>query len=215
MSTTAHAGAIRSRLSWPNRIVMHPLAKPTLFAALSLPMLYLVWAAFADALGANPAQAMVRALGDWTLRALVLALAVTPLRVITGWSALVRLRRMCGLFVAFYASMHLLAYAWLDTGWDWAEVVHDTAKRPFILVGMLAWVLLMVLAATSFNGAVRALGGKAWQRLHRLVYLVAGLAVLHFYWMRSSKNDLTEVSVYAAVFIGLLGWRAWRRWGPR
>ena len=215
MVTIATGGDIRLRLSWPNRLLLHPLAKPVLFVALCLPMAYLVWAAMADALGANPAQALVRGLGDWTIRALVLVLAVTPLRVIAGWSALARMRRLIGLFVAFYASMHLLAYAWLDTGWDWAEVLHDVAKRPFILVGMLAWLLLMVLAATSFNGAVRALGGKSWQRLHRLVYAVAGLAVLHFYWMRSSKNDFTEVSVYAAVFVGLLGWRAWRRWGPR
>ncbi|HEY9096508.1 MAG TPA: protein-methionine-sulfoxide reductase heme-binding subunit MsrQ [Hydrogenophaga sp.] len=171
-----------------------------------------MWAAYADLLGANPAEALIRSMGDWTIRFLVLVLTVTPLRTMVGLPALLRLRRMIGLFVFFYASMHLLAYAWFDQGFDWTEVAIDTGKRPFILVGMLGWVLLSLLALTSFNQVIRWLGGRRWQMLHRLVYLIAGLAVLHFFWMRSGKNDFAEVFVYAVLFTSLLGWRVWRHW---
>ena len=124
----------------------------------------------------------------------------------------VPLRRMAGLFVAFYASMHLLAYALFDMGFDVAGIAADVIKRPFILVGFLGWVLLLALAATSFNRAIRAMGAKRWQMLHRSVYLIAGLAVLHFFWMRAGKNNFAEVGVYAAVLGSLLAWRVWRRW---
>jgi methionine sulfoxide reductase heme-binding subunit len=195
-----------------NRWLMHPFAKPLVFLAASLPFAWLVWAAFADQLGANPAEALIRSLGDWNIRFLVLVLLVTPLRTIAGWPALARLRRMLGLFVFFYSSMHLLAYAWFDQGFVWSEVVTDIAKRPFILVGMLAWSMLLMLTLTSFNKAIRWLGARRWQWLHRLVYAIAGLAVLHFFWMRSGKNDFAEVAVYASAFTVLLGWRAWRSW---
>ena len=118
---------------------------------------------------------------------------------------------MLGLFVFFYACMHLLAYAWFDMEFDLAGIVADIVKRPFILVGFLGWLLLLALAATSFNRAIRTLGAQTWQRLHRMVYAVAGLAVLHFFWMRSGKNDYAEVAVYAALLAALLGWRLWRR----
>lgn len=190
---------------------MHPTAKGLVFVIALLPAAWLFWAAWADQLGANPAEALIRSLGDWSLRFLVLVLAVTPLRVLSGWQALARLRRMIGLFMFFYASLHLLAYAWLDMGWDLVAVVADVVKRPFILVGMSAWFVLLLLAATSFNRAIRALGARRWQALHRGVYGVAGLAVLHFFWMRSGKNDFAEVAVYAAVLGALLGWRLWRR----
>ncbi|ODT33561.1 MAG: sulfoxide reductase heme-binding subunit YedZ [Hydrogenophaga sp. SCN 70-13] len=195
------------------RALLHPLAKPLVFAVWLLPFAWLFWAAAADRLGANPAEALIRSLGDWTLRALVLVLLVTPLRVTLSWPALARFRRMLGLFVFFYATLHWLAYAWFDMGFDWAEVVADIPKRPFILVGTLAWLLLLALAATSFNRAIRALGAPRWQALHRLVYAVAALAVLHFFWMRAGKHDFNEVAVYAMLFAALLGWRAWRRWG--
>jgi len=186
---------------------MHPLAKPAVFALGLLPFAWLVWGAATDRLGANPAEYLERSLGDWTLRFLCMTLAVTPARVVTGTPALARFRRMLGLFVYFYAVLHLLAYAWFDMGFDPAEIARDIPKRPFILVGFTAFLLLTPLAATSFNRAVKALGARRWQALHRLVYAVAGLAILHFFWMRAGKNDFAEVAVYAAILGGLLGWR--------
>lgn len=194
------------------RWLNHRVVKPAVFVLCLLPLASLVWAVVADRLGANPAEALIRSLGDWTLRALVLVLAVTPVRVVLGVPALARLRRMLGLFVFFYASLHWLAYVWFDQGFDWAAVLADVPKRPFILVGTLAWLLLLALAATSFNRAIRTLGSARWQMLHRGVYLVAGLAILHFFWMRASKNNFGEVAVYAALLAVLLGWRLWRRW---
>ena len=194
-----------------HRWIGHRAAKPVGFVLACLPFVWLVWAALSDQLGANPAEALIRALGDWTLRFLVLVLAITPLRVTAGWPALARLRRMVGLFVFFYACMHLLAYAWFDMEFDLTGIAADVVKRPFILVGFLSWVLLLALAATSFNRAIRALGAARWQWLHRAVYAIAGLAVLHFFWMRAGKNDFAEVAVYAAILSALLGWRVWRR----
>jgi sulfoxide reductase heme-binding subunit YedZ len=188
----------------------HPAVKPVVFVLWLLPAAWLVWAAFHDGLGANPAEALIRSLGDWSLRALVLVLLVTPLRVWMGWPQLARLRRMLGLFVFFYASLHWLAYAWFDMGFVWPDIVADVPKRPFILVGTLGWLLLLVLAATSFNRAIRWLGAARWQALHRSVYAIAALAVLHFFWMRAGKQDFAEVAVYAAIFGGLLGWRLLR-----
>ena len=193
-----------------NRWLGHSATKPVGFALALLPLAWLVWAAFTNQLGANPAEALIRSLGDWTIRFLVLVLAITPLRTVTGWVALARLRRMVGLFVFFYACLHLLAYAWFDMEFSVPAVVDDVIKRPFILVGFLGWLLLLVLAATSFNRAIRAMGAQRWQLLHRAVYAIAGLAVLHFFWMRSGKNDFTEVAVYAGLFSALLGWRLWR-----
>ena len=191
--------------------LLHPAAKPVVFGLCLLPLAWLVWATATDQLGANPAEALIRATGDWTLRALCLVLAVTPLRVLTTTPQLARFRRMLGLLVFFYALLHLLSYAWFDMGFDWAEILRDIAKRPFILVGSLALALLALLAATSFNRAIKALGGRRWQLLHRSVYAVAGLAVLHFFWMRAGKNDFAEVAVYAAILGVLLGWRVWQR----
>jgi methionine sulfoxide reductase heme-binding subunit len=137
---------------------------------------------------------------------------VTPLRQATGWHALARFRRMLGLFTFFYGVLHFLCFAWLDMGLDLAAIVADIPKRPFILVGSSALLLMLPLAATSFNGAVRALGAKRWQALHRAVYAVALLALLHFFWMRAGKNDFAEVAVYAAILGVLLGWRVHRAW---
>jgi len=197
-----------------NRWLSHRAAKPLLFVVWILPAVWLFWAAWNDQLGANPAEALIRSLGDWSLRALVLVLLVTPLRVMAARPALARLRRMLGLFVFFYASLHLLAYAWFDMGFEWPDVLADLAKRPFILVGFLSWVLLLLMAATSFNRAIRALGAVRWRWLHRSVYAVACLAVLHFFWMRSGKNDFAEVGVYAVLLAALLGWRVWNHWRP-
>jgi len=196
-----------------NRLLLHPAVKPGLFGLALLPLAWLVWGAATDGLGANPAEALIRATGDWTLRALCLTLAVTPLRQATGWHALARLRRMLGLFAFFYGLLHFLAFAWLDMGLDLQAMLRDIAKRPFILVGTLALVLMLPLAATSFNGAIRALGAARWQALHRAVYAIAALALLHFFWMRAGKNDFAEVGVYTVVVGVLLGWRLWRRLG--
>jgi len=194
-------------------LVRHAWAKPVVFLILLLPFGWLVWAVVGDQLGANPAQALVRSTGDWTLRSLCLVLVVTPLRVVLNAPELARFRRMTGLFVFFYAALHLLSYSWFDMGFDVADIGRDIVKRPFILVGFLAFLLLTVLALTSFNRAVRALGGKNWQRLHRLVYLISGLAVLHFFWMRAGKNDFAEVVFFGSILALLLGWRVYRRRG--
>lgn len=188
-------------------LFLHRLAKPIIFGLSLLPFCWLLFAAITNQLGANPAEALVRATGDWTLRFLCMVLAVTPLRSITGTPALARFRRMLGLFVYFYVLLHLLSYSWFDMGFDVPDIARDVAKRPFILVGFSAFLLLTPLALTSFNRAIKALGGKRWQLLHRLIYVIAGLALLHFFWMRSGKNDFAEVFIYAAILGALLGWR--------
>ena len=189
------------------RTLLHPAAKPLLFVLGLLPFAWLFYGALTDNLGANPAEYLTRATGDWTLRCLCLTLAVTPLRVAAGLPALARLRRMLGLFVYFYVVLHLLAYSWFDQGLDLGEIGKDIAKRPFILVGFTGFLLLTPLAATSFNRAVKALGARRWQALHKLVYAIAPLAILHFFWMRAAKNNFGEVIVYAAILAVLLGWR--------
>jgi sulfoxide reductase heme-binding subunit YedZ len=188
---------------------MHPAAKPLVFVLCLLPFAWLVYGAFTDGLGANPAEYLIRANGDWTLRFICIVLAVTPLRVITKWNALARFRRMLGLFAYFYVVVHLLSYSWFDMEFDIAGIAKDIAKRPFILVGFAAFVLLTPLAATSFNRAIRALGAKRWQALHKLIYLIAGLGLLHFFWMRAGKNNFAEVFVYVAIIAVLLAWRVW------
>lgn len=193
------------------KLLLRPAAKMVAFVLCLLPLAWLVYAAWANQLGANPAEALVRATGDWTLRALCLVLAATPLRVLTGTPQLARFRRMLGLFVFFYGLLHVLSYSWFDMGFDLPDIARDIPKRPFILVGFAAFGLLVLLAATSFHRAIRALGAKRWQALHRSVYAVAALAVLHFFWMRAGKNNFGEVAVYAAILAALLGWRLWRR----
>lgn len=189
------------------RLLLHPAAKPLVFVVCLLPFAWLFYGALANQLGANPAEALIRALGDWTLRFICIVLAVTPLRVISNTPALARFRRMLGLFAYFYVVMHLLSYSWFDMGFDVGDIIADIIKRPFILVGFLAFLLLTPLAATSFNAAIKAMGAKRWQWLHKLVYLIAGLGLLHFFWMRAGKNNFTEVFVYAAIVALLLGWR--------
>lgn len=179
-----------------------------------LPLAWLVMQTVMDQLGPNPAEALIRATGDWTLRSLCVVLAVTPLRQLLGWPELIRFRRMLGLLVFTYASLHLICYAWFDMGFDASDTVQDIIKRPFILVGFSAFLMLFLLAATSFNRAIRWLGGQRWQNLHRAVYAVAVLAVLHFWWMRAGKQDFAEVTVYAAILATLLSWRV-LRWSQR
>lgn len=185
------------------------LIKSALFVAGLIPALGYGYAFMHDALGANPIEAITRASGEWTMRLLMLTLAVTPLRRLTGWNWLIRLRRMLGLYVFFYASLHLSTYVWLDQFFDWQAIAKDILKRPFITVGFAAFVLLVPLAATSFNAAIRRLGGKRWQALHRTVYSIGVLAVLHYVWL--VKRDLTWPLFYALILALLLGARAWWR----
>jgi sulfoxide reductase heme-binding subunit YedZ len=192
-------------------MVQHPATKPVLFAVALVPFTVLTLGVVQHSLGPNPAETLIRSLGDWTLRFLCLTLAVTPLRQWTGVATLARLRRMLGLFTAFYATLHFTAYAVFDMGLVWSDIVRDVAKRPFILVGTAAFLLLLPLAATSFNRAIRWLGGARWQRLHRVVYAIALLAILHFFWMRAGKRNFGEVAVYAAILGVLLGWRLYKK----
>ncbi len=195
-----------------NRALLHPAAKPLVFALGLLPWVWLVWQAAGDRLGANPQEALIRTTGDWALRFMCLVLAVTPLRVGLKLPPLARFRRMLGLFAFFHAVVHLLAYALFDMGLDVSDILRDIAKRPFILVGTLTLLLIVPLALTSFNRAIRWLGAARWQKLHRLVYLAALTMLLHFFWMRAGKSDFAEVAVYAAIVAALLGWRLWHRW---
>jgi sulfoxide reductase heme-binding subunit YedZ len=197
-------------------LLLRPWVKPAVFALCLLPFARLLYGAVSsvygvNTLGPNPAETLIRASGDWTLRMLCLTLAVTPLRRWLGQPALARLRRMLGLFTFFYACVHFLCYGWLDMGLVVQDIVRDVAKRPFILVGTSALLLMTPLALTSFNRAIRAMGAPRWQALHRAVYAVALLALLHFFWMRAGKHNFAEVAVYAAIVGVLLAARVWHR----
>lgn len=193
-------------------LLLHRAAKPAVWCLCLLPLVWLLVALFTHRLGANPAEALLRSTGDWALRGLCLALAVTPLRQALGLPALARMRRLIGLFAFFYAAVHVLCYLWLDMGWQWAQALDDLRQRPFILVGALASLVLLLLALTSPRRALRALGAKNWQRLHHSIHVAAWLALLHFYWMRLGKNQWGEVAVYAVVVAGLQGWRVGWWW---
>lgn len=188
----------------PKRIAA---AKTAVFVLALVPLARLGTGAlyFPEWLGANPAEFITRATGDWTLRFLLAALAVTPLRKLTGWNWLLRLRRMLGLYAFFYGLVHLSSYVSFDHVFEVSEIVRDIVKRPFITVGFTALVLMIPLAITSTNAMVRRLGARRWLALHRLVYLIAPLGVLHFWWM--VKADVTEPTIYAAVLAVLLGCR--------
>jgi sulfoxide reductase heme-binding subunit YedZ len=185
------------------------LLKPPLFLACLVPLAYYAWSAQTGALEGEPVEALRRGLGIWALNFLLLTLAVTPLRKYFGWPWLGRLRRMLGLFVFFYAVLHLVTYLWLDQSFDWPEIVRDIAKRPFIVVGMLAFLLLLPLALTSNAFALRKLGGRRWQELHRNVYLIGLLAVLHYAWM--AEASIGRPLLYALLLGMLLGLRIWWR----
>ena len=197
------------------RALASRLAKPCVFLLALLPLGYWLTALFQDALGANPAEALLRGTGLWTLRMLCVLLLVSPLREAMGWTALARLRRMLGLFVFFYALVHFVAYVWLDQSGLWDDILLDIPKRPFILVGLLAWMLLLPLALTSFNAAIRWLGAARWRRLHQAVYVIALLAILHFFWMRAGKRNFDQVALYAVIIGALLAWRLRRFFNRR
>ena len=179
--------------------------KPLVFVVCLLPLVWLAARLVLGDLGANPIEALVRGLGDWALRFLLIALAVTPLRQITGWIWLGRLRRMLGLFAFFYVVMHFASFIGLDQFFDWPAIGREIVKRRYITIGMAAVLLLIPLALTSTDAMVRRLGGARWRKLHRLVYVIAPLGVTH-HWMMV-KKDLTEPMIHAAILAVLLGWR--------
>jgi sulfoxide reductase heme-binding subunit YedZ len=184
--------------------------KPTLFAVCLLPFALIIWRVLDGSMGPNPVEAITHDTGDWALRLLLATLAVTPLRRLTGWAWLTRLRRMLGLFAFFYAVLHFSTYLWLDQFFDWQAIVADIAKRPYITVGFAALVLMLPLAVTSTKGWIRRLGPR-WKELHRAIYVIGVLAVLHYLWL--VKADLLEPVLYAGALAGLLAARLpWDRW---
>jgi methionine sulfoxide reductase heme-binding subunit len=174
------------------------------------PLLWLAWRAFSGDLGANPIEALIRQIGVWGLRLLLVGLAITPAARIFRQPRLVRFRRTVGLFAFSYICLHLLTYVGVDLFFDWRQLVKDILKRPFITLGMLGFVLLIPLAVTSTNGWVVRLGRATWQRLHWLIYLIVPLGVAHYYLL--VKADHRPPLVYAAILAGLLGWRVWAAW---
>jgi sulfoxide reductase heme-binding subunit YedZ len=184
--------------------------KPVVFVLALLPLARIVYMVAAGQV-VEPLEFITRGTGDWTLYLLCMTLAVTPLRKLSGWNALARLRRMLGLFTFFYALLHFTAFLWFDHFFDVGAMLADVVKRPFITVGFLAFVLLVPLAATSTNAMVRRLGGKRWSLLHKLVYVIAPLGILHFWWMKAGKSDFAEPAAMGIVVAVLLGLRLlWR-----
>ena len=207
MTEVSSAAAMR-KPQWSARAVGR--FKPFLFLLGLTPFVRWIWLGLNNGLTANPVEFLTRSSGTWTLVCLLVTLAITPLRRLTGQPALVRLRRMCGLFAFFYGAMHFMAWVWWDRGFDPAAMLQDIGERPFITVGFAAFVLLTALAVTSTQWAMRRLG-KRWQQLHRAVYLIGLLAVLHYWWHKAGKDDLAQPALYAGVLALLLGWRlaAW------
>lgn len=181
--------------------------KALVFVAALYEIARLAWLAASDSLGANPVELIERGLGTAALVMLLLTLTVSPLRWLTGWAWLLRIRRMLGLYAFFYASLHVVAYVWLDHWFDWGAVIDDIVKRPYLTFGAAAFVLMIPLAITSTNAAIKRLGGRNWQRLHRLVYLIAALAILHYWFHKLAKNNIADPAFYAVILGLLLGAR--------
>ena len=193
--------------------VVRWIAKPAIFALSLGPLAWLMWQAAAGGLGANPIEATNRFLGDWGLRFLLIALAVSPVSQLGGWPVVMRFRRMLGLFAFFYVSLHLTSYVALDQFFYWPEIWADIVKRTYITVGMAAFVMLVPLAVTSTSGMIKRLGARRWKRLHMLVYPATILGVFHFFMM--VKADTREPLIYAAILAVLLGYRVAMRALPR
>ncbi len=194
----------------PSANTIHRVYKPIVFVACLLPLLQLMAGTFGIAgvsLGADPVARLLHQLGIWGLRFLVITLAVTPLRFILGRPWLLNFRRMFGLYAFTYVLLHFTVWLVLDQGFYWPGILEDIGKRPFITIGFAALLMLIPLAVTSTNKMMRRLG-KRWQKLHRLVYVIAILGVWHFYWL--VKKDVTEPLIYAAIVAFLLGYRYWR-----
>jgi methionine sulfoxide reductase heme-binding subunit len=185
--------------------------KPVLLLLGLLPLLRWFWLGWQGELTANPMEFLTRSSGTWALVCLLVTLSVSPIRDVLNQPALIRLRRTCGLFAFFYAALHAITWAWWDQGFVVGSMWRDVIDRPFITVGMLAFLALLVLALTSNQRAMRELG-KRWKTLHRLIYLIGALVILHYWWHKSGKNDYTEVLVYGAVMLLLLAWRLAGPW---
>jgi len=191
--------------------VIRKIVKPAVFAACLGPLAWIAWTAYSSGfgpsgpLGANPIEYINRYLGDWAIRFLLMALAITPVRGITGWNAIMQFRRMIGVYAFFYVCLHMSSYIGLDQFFNWAEIWKDITKRTYITVGMVNFFLLAPLAATSTQGMIKRLGGKRWVKLHKLVYPAGILACIHFYMMR--KGVQLEPIIYAAICAVLLGYR--------
>jgi methionine sulfoxide reductase heme-binding subunit len=190
-----------------------PALKVGVFAAGLMPLAVLGGQALTHNLGANPIDEITNQTGIWTLRLLLITLAVTPARRLTGWNRLIQLRRMLGLFAFFYGSLHFLTYIWLDQFFAVDEIIADVMERPFITVGFASFALLIPLAVTSTTAMIRRLGGKWWQRLHRLVYAIAIGGVVHYLWL--VKADIQEPLIYGSILGGLLVYRVWDMYGRR
>lgn len=188
------------------------IVKPVVFVSCLVPMTLLTWAALRGQLSANPLEDIRDSTGIWTLRFLTITLGVTPVRRITGWYSLIRLRRMLGLFTFFHAFLHFITYIWLDQFFAFDEIVKDLVKRPFIMAGYISFVLLIPLAITSTKGWIARLGGKRWQMLHRLIYFSAGAGVLHYFWR--VKSDVRAPLAYGGLLVLLLALRGWRVLSP-
>ncbi|HEX7987821.1 MAG TPA: protein-methionine-sulfoxide reductase heme-binding subunit MsrQ [Duganella sp.] len=191
------------------------LIKAVVFVLALVPLLRMVYLTLTGQL-VEPLEFITRGTGDWTLYFLCFTLAVTPLRRLTKWNWLIKLRRMLGLYMFFYGCLHFMTFLWFDHFFDFAEMWKDVLKRPFITVGFIAFVLLIPLAVTSTNAMVRRLGGKRWQWLHRLIYVIAPLAILHFWWMKAGKHNFTQPIIYGTILGVLLLMRVyWARMKAR
>lgn len=189
--------------------------KVVVFLAALIPLGHMLSGILMERLGANPLEYLTRYSGDWALYFLMMTLAVTPLRKLLQQPWLLRFRRMLGLYTFFYAALHFLMFFWFDHFFDLQEMWTDVLKRPFIAVGLIAFCVLLPLAVTSHNGMIRRMGGKAWQRLHQLIYVIAPLAVLHYYWMKAGKHDLTRPYLFASLVAALLLYRVVVKWRER
>jgi methionine sulfoxide reductase heme-binding subunit len=193
---------------WPQRLL-----KPGVFVASLMPLAVLLWQTVTDTLGANPIKEITEQTGIWTLRFVLITLAVTPVRRLTGWNKVIQLRRLLGLFAFFYGSVHFVTYVWLDQFFSVQEIMADVVERPFITVGFLSFVLLIPLAVTSTTKMIKRLGGTWWQRLHRLVYGIAIGGVMHYLWL--VKADVQPPLLYSGLVALLLGYRLWAAYGRR
>ena len=192
---------------WRQRFI-----KVGVFSACLIPLAMLAWDTITDQLGANPIEAITRQTGTWTLRFLLISLAVTPARRLAGWNSVIRFRRMLGLFAFFYASLHFLTYIWLDQFFVVEDIAKDVIERPFITVGFLGFAMLIPLAVTSTAKMIKRLGGKRWQLLHRLVYASAVAGVMHYLWL--VKADVQLPLIYGSLLAVLLGYRLWAVCAP-
>lgn len=185
--------------------------KAAIFLLALVPLARMVWLTVSGQL-VEPLEFITHGTGDWTLYFLCITLTVTPLRRLTKMNWLIKLRRMFGLYAFFYAFLHFVTFLWFDHFFDVAAMFRDVAKRPFILVGFTAFVLLIPLAATSTNAMIKRLGSKRWMWLHRLIYVIAPLGILHFWWMRAGKSNFTEPFIFGVIVAVLLGARLYWRW---